>query len=234
MNEFTYIYRINEEDDEWIDKDLSTLLPKWRIEKAEKLKNRNAQRESIMAGLLLVYALKDYSGLSQKEIIDALDSRAHDIESRMIRITGLHNIDSRDALYYSITHSGSYAAVAVSDKEVGIDIETKDDKGFKVTSRMFTEEDKAFIGESQDRFRMVWSLKESFLKCTGEGISVSLNSFTFDYNNEKIRRVISKGYDLQGRDYYAVTKSLDESEGAISICSSNPDLILDTKWVGVL
>ncbi|MBO4864928.1 MAG: 4'-phosphopantetheinyl transferase superfamily protein [Eubacterium sp.] len=226
MKELTYIYKLNGDISKWNSPEAFDMLPDWRKEKAEKIVHEKARIESIVAGHLLIYALSRYAGCSETEVRAALDSEKHDKDNRSI---GLHN-----AIYYNISHSGNYIAVAVSDKPVGVDVETKDDKDFKVTSRMFTEEDKNFIGDSQDRFRQVWTLKESFLKCTGQGISVPLNCFTFDYKNEKIRRVISKGYELKGSDYYAVTRSLDEGAAAISICSSHHDLILDIKWVEVL
>ena len=203
MKEIIYLYKLD--DKEMLlekESEIFRLLPKWRQEKAEKLKNEESRLQSIAAGRVLMLAQGENPELKE----------------------------------FSITHSGEYVAVVVSDSKVGIDIEYKTDKDFKITNRMFDSDDIEYISDSQKRFRDVWTVKEAFLKCTGEGISVPLSSFTTDYSyieENGMGSIVSKGYELKG-EYYLRTTSLDDGEYSLTLCSTNPNLTLDIRRVEVL
>ncbi len=202
MKEIVYLYKLDKEMLLEKESEIFRLLPKWRQEKAEKLKNEEARLQSISAGRVLMLAQEENPELNE----------------------------------FSISHSGEYVAVVVSDSRVGIDIEYKTDKDFKVTNRMFATEDIDYIGKEQKRFRDVWTVKEAFLKCTGEGISVPLSSFTTDYSyieENGIGSIVSRGYELKG-DYYLRTVRLDEDAYSLTLCSNNPNLTLDIRRVEVL
>ena len=248
MNEKVYLYKLN---NELISEEkLISAVPRCRLEKAEKLKVESARYESLVAGRLMVIALADYLGVTENQIIAEIDKFSTVSEaSKKVYPLKFRNV------YYNISHSKQYIAVAIAETAVGVDVEGKDDKDFKVTRRMFCAEDQLYVigetseaennsnvmldipvdGESdtlaQARFRDVWTEKESFLKCTGQGISVPLKSFMTDKNDGA---VISKGYDMNGRQFYNKTERLDGDDYSISICSENPNLILDTIRVEVL
>lgn len=87
-------------------------------------------------------------------------------------------------IHYNISHSGCYVVCAVSDMEIGIDIQEKrviamDKIGRKIFS---PEEYRAFLKseEKQDLFFRQWVRIESYLKWTGEGISRTLNELKMD------------------------------------------------------
>jgi hypothetical protein len=101
-------------------------------------------------------------------------------------------------------------ALAVGNVPVGIDVEHKSDNDFKVTKRMFTKRDQDYIfGDMLDaerRFRDIWTIKESFLKCLGIGISVPLSSFdasfdaSFDqFALDEVDRYGGEGVILSGK-----------------------------------
>ncbi|SER13645.1 4'-phosphopantetheinyl transferase superfamily protein [Lachnospiraceae bacterium NE2001] len=140
--------------------------------------------------------------------------------------------------YFNITHSGDYVAVIVGDAPVGIDIEHKDDKRFKVTDRMFTESEMSYIHsadeeEGQCRFRDVWSMKEAFLKCIGIGIVVPLNTFTGttissanDIKSDGMIKIFmddnlpEKLRDFSSTDYYYKTTRLEAGRYSLTTCST--------------
>lgn len=80
---------------------------------------------------------------------------------------------------FSLSHAGDYAACALSDVPVGLDIETFDHASLRVAEHFFTEREQADIaacptdGEKAKRFIRYWTLKESYVKMTGEGLRVS-------------------------------------------------------------
>jgi Phosphopantetheinyl transferase len=179
-----YLYEIDK--DKLIQEEESLLprLPEYRRKKAASLNNPSVRAVSIGAGLLLVYALKAEAGLSVEEydIVEGEHGKPEIV---------LSDKKKDHCPYINISHSGKYVAVVVADSPVGLDIEVKSDKDFKVTKRMFPEQDKKRILESPEpdsEFRDVWTEKEAYLKCTGEGISVPLKSFYTDIESHEVLR----------------------------------------------
>ena len=84
-----------------------------------------------------------------------------------------------DGIYFSLSHAGGLALCAVSDKPVGCDIEHVKDAPFELASRIFCPDERAYLraaqepGEAQRRFFTLWTLKESYMKMTGEGLGLS-------------------------------------------------------------
>jgi 4'-phosphopantetheinyl transferase len=76
---------------------------------------------------------------------------------------------------FSISHSNSLAAVLISEKEVGIDLEKiVDIKNTEDFSSFFSVSELNQIESSDNRMEMFfyyWTIKEAILKFTGEGIS---------------------------------------------------------------
>jgi len=97
--------------------------------------------------------------------------------------------------HFNISHSGDYVVVAFSDCQVGIDIEKNKGNRLKVARRFFAKEeldDLFAFAEEKDQieyFYQLWTLKESYMKAIGKGISMSLSSFSFQrfYNVFRLR-----------------------------------------------
>ena len=213
--EQVYIYRMNYDELSKEKSELLELLPEWRKAKAEKIKNEPAKLQSIAAGRLLDITVSKHLGADNVNWARCEEGRVNE-------------------LYFNLSHCDKYVAATISDNPIGIDVECKDDKNFAVSSRMFSEEDKAYIGNDQNRFRDVWTAKEAFLKCTREGIIVPLKSFTLDYTLEKACLVRPIEYDMKDRQFYVITCRLYDEECSLSICSENPNLALDIHNVEVL
>ena len=73
--------------------------------------------------------------------------------------------------YFSISHSGDYVVLAESDSPVGVDIERVTDIGINdgLKNIALTEREKLFVKDSLLRFYVVWTRKESLIKCEGSG-----------------------------------------------------------------
>lgn len=72
------------------------------------------------------------------------------------------------APHFSLSHSGNCAAAAISSSPVGIDIEAMRPAPESVARRLSARDDRDF-------FR-IWTLKESFVKMTGEGLVLPVQS----------------------------------------------------------
>ena len=72
--------------------------------------------------------------------------------------------------YFNVSHSGKYIVMAVSNKEVGVDIEENVEKNMSSLIRIFNEAEAKMIKEHAD-FYYLWCAKESLIKCIGSSIS---------------------------------------------------------------
>jgi len=77
--------------------------------------------------------------------------------------------------YFNITHSGDFAAIAISNRPIGIDIEFIDlNYDFKeILTSIFNKDEIKFINNSDYKslsFYTLWTRKEAFVKALGKGI----------------------------------------------------------------
>lgn len=92
---------------------------------------------------------------------------------------------------YNVSHSGQYVVCAVDDRPVGVDVERQGRERPRVAARFFTPYEQEALSrlteESQRiaRFYQLWTLKESYLKFTGQGFSLSCASFGFRFEGER-------------------------------------------------
>ena len=77
---------------------------------------------------------------------------------------------------FNVSHSGNYVVLAESEKSIGVDIEElKDDITADLIEVGFTKREKGWIGNSHIRFYILWTRKESLLKCVGTGFGMNPN-----------------------------------------------------------
>lgn len=86
--------------------------------------------------------------------------------------------------YISISHSHDFAAICVSDQEVGIDIELRKEKILKIASRYMNVRhlEQLSIEEQIAKATTVWGIKEAIFKIKNEkGISFPDHIFESDF-----------------------------------------------------
>lgn len=96
-------------------------------------------------------------------------------------------------LYFNLSHSGNFAALAVSAAgEIGIDIETIRPRNFLAIAERYYHADelKQLLAtpetEREPLFFKLWTLKEAFFKATGGGISSGLDKACFQITEKNI------------------------------------------------
>ena len=86
-----------------------------------------------------------------------------------------------NSVYISISHSHERCIVAISDREIGVDIEFRcsdSEKLIRLSKRYFTKNEAEYVkAQPCERFYEIWCAKESYIKYTGEGFSRTLTSF---------------------------------------------------------
>lgn len=205
MNTKLLIIDSSKFNDDKIFNESFNLLSPYRCDKIMRRKLRSDKNMSLAAGVLIDKELKKI-GLSEKEM-----------EYR----TGEHGklyFKNLPELYFNISHSGGIVICAFSDCEVGCDVEKIRRIDLKLAKRFFSENEYKYIISQNDddekykAFFRIWTLRESYMKAVGNGISMSLGSFEISLNGGIgiIRNDINKKY------YF---KEYDELDGyRISCC----------------
>lgn len=91
-------------------------------------------------------------------------------------------VDSNEEIYFNISHCDNYVICALDDNSIGVDIERVADIDLKIADRFFTSKERDFINSSKinklDRFYQIWTMKESYIKAIGMGLTMPLNKFS--------------------------------------------------------
>ncbi len=88
-------------------------------------------------------------------------------------------VSDADGVFFNVSHTGKYVLCAVSDVEVGADIEEIDEAEtvMPIADRFFTplERDAISLSPSPaEAFCRLWTLRESYVKMTGNGFNRGL------------------------------------------------------------
>ncbi len=137
-----------------------------KISKIDNIKRNKNQLQTLTAEALLRVILCTYFGFTNENIVFERDTN------------GKPYLKNK-SVHFNISHSESLVAVAVSDRDVGVDLEKIREVNPKLTDRYFTENEKKYINvkspDWQTRFFEVWTKKEAILKMSGLGLRVKLN-----------------------------------------------------------
>ena len=102
--------------------------------------------------------------------------------------------------HFNLSHSGDWVVCAVDSLPVGIDVEKIRDVNLNLSERFFAKEEHDYLSALDSKRRTeaffeIWTLKESFIKAEGKGLSIPLNSFSFSITEGNIAFKASKNYD---------------------------------------
>ncbi len=95
-------------------------------------------------------------------------------------------------IFFNLSHSGARVMCAVSDHEIGCDVEKVTDTDMEIARRFFYAEEYASLKRCEDGaslndlFFRYWTLKESFMKATGQGFSLPLDEFCIVLNGDRV------------------------------------------------
>ena len=190
--------------------------------RAERYRSPEDARRCILAEALLRFCLKEACGYSGQIV-----TQYHE--------HGKPFIKDPENFAYNISHSGEWVVVAytydetgtVKDAKVGVDVEKIREftNCEKLTIRFLANEEQEYIfsvesdAERAARFTEVWTLKESYLKYLGCGLSQSLESFAVNAVTRQIRDASGKAVaDVRVRSF-----GLGE-EYYVSVCSNDEDI----------
>ena len=150
-------------------------------------RRREPAYTSIVAGLLLQTLVEEKLGISPQALV--LEKNEN----------GKPTVQGHPAFYFNLSHAGDYVVLAHGDVPLGVDIEQIREKdNLRVARRCFTEREYAYVSGQKEvvsqetagapgevaeksgfepddslcaeRFFYLWTMKEAYLKLTGDGI----------------------------------------------------------------
>jgi len=174
------IYAINF-NDQFHECDNEALMDFVGSEKKEKLKRFRFMEDRVRglyADLLIRYILIKEHGFSNEEIQFGKNKY------------GKPHLDCGSDIHFNYSHSGNWIACAVDQSPIGIDVEEVNDIDFAISERFFSEGEVQYLNAKKEDakkecFFDFWTLKESYIKAIGMGLSKGLGSFTIQIDEEQ-------------------------------------------------
>lgn len=161
----------------------------------------SVQRESV-AGRMLLAAL-----LRQREPEAVLPPRLN------FGPWGKPVLTDYPELYFNLSHSGDWAVCAMSTVPVGVDLQENRHIMLSI-ARKFAPSEQTWLESVPEAERSaalcwLWSLKEAFCKCTGDGLSLPLDRAVFTMDP----------LSIQVPGYTVCTPPPPEADYALALCA---------------
>lgn len=141
------------------------ILPKLKKEKIDKYKHYKTKATSIIGEIILKELLSKYNFSYNN-----LDYYINNYGKPYIK---------NSYLYFNISHSFDYIITAISQKEIGIDIEKIRKTLLNTINHFATENEKKYILSSknniEERIFKIYTLKEAYFKMIGSNLNNILN-----------------------------------------------------------
>ena len=147
-----------------------SLLSEERQAKVRRLRSLTGSNASAIVYLLLRLALNESYGINEAVLFDYTEK-------------GKPILKDYPHIHFNLSHSDNIAACVVNDAPVGVDVQKLKDVSDKVAGRVLTEEELLRFKSSLkpvEYFCKVWTIKESFLKRSGLGITTDLREISAD------------------------------------------------------
>ncbi len=199
------------------------LIPESGREKISSYARINDAQRSLLGEVLVRYLISEIKGVKLPEQPFTTGEK------------GKPAPDGFDGIHFNISHSGRWVVVALSSDRVGVDVERIRKVPDGVAHRFFSEAENAMLqnaaSETQkaDIFFTLWTLKESFLKAIGKGLTKSLSSFTVAETGNQAYCLTN---DPEAAGFYLKVYELSEGY-KLAACSAVNQFSEKVKIVGI-
>ena len=173
-------------------------LPDWRREKALRFKHEQGRKECAFAYLLLCQALQETYGIDEQPSFIIGEHGKPELSftshltphiSSLSPHTPNHNCQLSTVncqLYFNLSHCKQAIACVLSERPVGVDVESIGRYSESLARHVLSPEEFALVSSAPDPqipFTRLWTQKEAVVKLTGRGIDDDLPNLLFKYNN---------------------------------------------------
>lgn len=196
--------------------ELLTYIPQIRREKTMRYRMADARKQSLGAGMLL------------QEVMNLHSIKENDI------YYGENGKPETKNICFNLSHSNEMAICAVSKLSVGCDIEKIKKEPKDIARNCFCKSEveylESFSGEKRvEEFFRLWTMKESFVKMTGEGMKLAFNRFEFlleDCDNIQVQKdgVIQKCF----------IKEYEIPTFKMTVCAEEAEFVQEIQWIDLI
>lgn len=213
-----YILKITDLPDPKDHEEWHVRFPEGKFENVLRFMGADDRKRSAGAWLLLSYALSNRGITDRPEAVSF----------------GEYGKPMREDICFSLAHSGEYSICALSDRDIGVDVEKPRDYNELVATKHFSDQEVSRMKEEADPvergrlFVKAWSFRESYMKMNGEGLHFGIDR-------------IVPGTDRDGREIALVDGEPDEQvhflnfmsdRHQITICSKEDNRDMRCDYVG--
>ncbi len=194
----TRIYAMNITGKDYMDEAYAPYLTKARKTEAQK-RRKTRDRQLCLAAEVLLNLSLELAGIGMS--LPAVYQR---------NPYGKPYLTEHEGIHVNWSHSGDWVICAISDREVGIDLQdNRREPGEALIRRMLQPEELSYyekVPDEQKRriFYEYWTVKESFLKAVGTGFHMPLDNFYVrmeDENPQIVQRAGEKSYICRLLDF---------------------------------
>ncbi|MHC1778408.1 MAG: 4'-phosphopantetheinyl transferase superfamily protein [Lentimicrobium sp.] len=159
---------------------LLALTPEATREKVASFARSNDAQRSLLGEVLVRHLISEINGTKLPEHPFTTGEK------------GKPAPEGYQGIHFNISHSGRWVVVALSTDIVGVDVERMRKVPEGVAHRFFSEAENKMLqnatddDQKADIFFTLWTIKESFLKAIGKGLTKSLSSFTVVQTGDKL------------------------------------------------
>lgn len=131
-------------------------------------------------------------------------------------------INTPSPVFFNVSHAGDYVVCALGDAQVGIDVEEIRDKDIKCARAVLTKRELDIwnrLSESckVEEFYRIWTIKESYSKYLGVGLSLGFSDVECDYLEQRATPVFDAAHG------YPAPSECRVGDGACIVRTFKPD-----------
>lgn len=140
-------------------------------------------------------------------------------------------LSSHNDIHFNVSHSGEWVVCCIDNLPVGIDIEQIKPIDMSIAEKFFSKQEftELMCKESIKResyFYDLWTLKESYIKAVGKGLSIQLDSFTICIEQKNITLCSAN----EPNNYYFKQYFIDNNY-KMAVCSRKNEFTDEIKFI---
>lgn len=211
--------------------DLKEIISTDELNKVEKYKRNKDKHGALVTRAFIRLILSKYQALSPKDWSFSINAHGKpEIKNALL------------PLRFNLSHNKDLIICAVClDRDIGCDVE-RFDRNVNVsaiTRRFFSKDEQSQLNElpeyeQRSKFIEYWTLKEAFVKATGHGISLGLDTFSFKINasdthqlNKNIELTVSEKCKIDSHLQWFNCLIFPDDEHCIALSINKNELTTD-------
>lgn len=210
MLKIIYIKRFNETVYHQYQQPLHALLSHVELVETESYKNEVKKIEHLLGVILSRLYLSEILNIPIKELQMGKTKQ------------GKPFCENQPNIHFNVSHGGNYVVAAFADTPIGVDVESwKRKVPIQVAKRYYSPQEQNLLeqatnDEKQYLFFKLWTIKESYVKMLGTGLTQPLTSFEVRFE-QQTPEIFKHGNKLP----CTITQYEPDSEHIISACVQN-------------